>query len=110
MSINNKTFHNARTDKEKLNQLINLAYDTAEMKLRDGTASSQIIALLLEQGSEKRLLELEKLKSDIEVANARIQQLTSESESNKQYLEAIEALKTYKGSSADESYDEYEEY
>lgn len=47
----------ATTPEARENQLIALAMDEAERKIREGTASSQLICHFLKLGSEKERLE-----------------------------------------------------
>lgn len=111
MSESNKNSRKSipiRTPEAKENLLINLAVDLAEKKLRDGTASSQIIALLLNLATSKTQLELEKLRSDLRVADAKIKMMVDQETSKDLYENAIKAFKSYSGSQEDEEYeDEY---
>lgn len=91
-----------RTPEERENQLIALAWDLAEEKLRKGTASSQLITLLLSQATRKAKLELDKLRSDVEVANARVKALENQETSKELYTKAIAAFKSYSGAMDDE--------
>lgn len=100
----------ARTPEGRENQLINLAVNLAEEKLRNGTASSQIIALLLQWGSTKARLENEKLKSDLEVANAKIKQIEAQESSKEIYEQAIAAFKSYTGQPMEDDYDDEDDY
>lgn len=89
------------------NQLINLAYSLAEKKLRDGTASSQIITTLLNMRTQKTQLEVEKLRSDLKVAQAKIDNMKSQETSAQLYENAMAAFKRYSG--IDEEEDIYDE-
>lgn len=100
----------ARTPEGRENQLINYAFKLAEKKLLDGTASSQLISLLLQWGSTKMRLEMEKLKSDLEVANAKIKQMETQETSKEIYEQAIAAFKSYTGQPIEEDYDDEDEY
>lgn len=95
-----------RTPEAKENLLINLAVELAEKKLRDGTASSQIIALLLNLATSKTQLELEKLRSDLRVADAKVKMMTDQETSKDLYENAIKAFKSYSGSQEDDDYEE----
>ncbi len=97
----------ARTAEERENQLINLAVDLAERKLKDGTASSQIITTLLGLATSKAKLELERIKSDLKVAEAKVRQIELQEDSKDMYEKAIEAFKTYSGNSYEEEDEEY---
>lgn len=98
----------AKTPQQQENILISLANKLAEEKLRDGTASSQLICQVLMLGSERKKLENEKLKSDIEVANAKIKQLEQASVSGELYKKAIQAFQRYSGQEVTE-FDDFEE-
>lgn len=89
------------------NYLISLAYELAEKKLKDGTASSQIITTLLNMRTEKAELEKAKLQSDLDVANAKIENLRRQSSSEELMERAIAAFKKYSGQEDDE--DDYDE-
>jgi hypothetical protein len=99
----------AHTDEARVGQLVNLAFDLAEQKLRDGTASSQIITTLLNYASQKTQLELAKLRSDLQVADAKIKQIENAETSEESARKAIEAMKSYQGYYEEEDDpDEYE--
>lgn len=92
------------------NFLINLAYQAAEKKLKDGTASSQIITTLLNLGTQKTQLENEKLRSDLRVAAAKIETMESQRSSTELMEQALEAFKRYSGNNYDdEDEDDYDE-
>lgn len=88
------------------NYLINLAYKLAEKKLKDGTASSQIITTLLNMRTEKAELEKAKLQSDLDVANAKIENLKRQSSSEELMERAIAAFKKYSGQEDEDDYDD----
>lgn len=101
----------ARSPEARENQLINLAVDEAERRLKNGTASSQIVTLLLKNAMLKTQLELEKLRSDIALQKAKQQEIADKATSNLMYEEALAAFKSYKGDydeySEEEEYDDY---
>lgn len=92
----------ARTLEARQNQLISAAVDLAYEKLLDGTASSQIITTLLNWASVKAQLELERLRSDLRVADAKVKQIESQESSRELYENAIAAFKSYSGHVDDE--------
>lgn len=97
----------ARTPEARENQLINLAVDETERRLRNGTASSQIISLLLKLGTTKAQLELEKLRSDISLQKAKEQEIEDKASNSDLYAQALKAFREYKGdSSEDEEYED----
>lgn len=99
----------AKTMAGRENQLINLAVNLAEEKLRNGTASSQIITTLLNLATTKHQLENERLRSDLRVAEAKIKALEAQETSSDLYAKAIEAFRKYSGVTDEEEFDDYEE-
>lgn len=97
----------ARTTQARQNQLINLAVDEAERRLKNGTASSQIICTLLHHATVKAQLELEKLRGDIALSKAKEKEIEEKASNSDLYARALEAFKSYKGDrEEDEDYDD----
>lgn len=88
------------------NQLISLAVNLAEEKLRDGTASNQLIVHYLKLGSTKERLEKEKLEKENELLKAKTEALESAKRSDELYAEAIKAITRYSGHYDEGDYDE----
>lgn len=86
------------------NQLISLAVDLAEQQLRDGTASSQIIAHYLKQASVREQLENERLREENKLLRAKTEQLKSEKRSEELIEEALKAFKNYAGQGDPDDY------
>lgn len=99
----------ARTPEARENQLINLAVDETERRLRNGTASSQILTVLLKLATTKAQLELEKLRSDISLQKAKEQEIEDKASNSDLYAQALAAFKSYRGDS-DEEYDDEDDY
>lgn len=89
----------ARSVRARENQMISLAVDLAEKQLIEGTASSQIITHYLELASSKEKLKIEKLENENKLLKAKTEALGSDKELKKICLDAIEAIKSYRGSS-----------
>lgn len=96
----------ARTPEARENQLINLAVEETEKRLKNGTASSQIITVLLKLATTKAQLELEKLRSDISLQKAKEQEIEDKVSNNDLYSQALAAFRSYKGDVSDEEYDD----
>lgn len=92
----------ARTPEAMENRLINLAVKEAERRLENGTASSQIITVLLKLATTKAQLEIEKLRSDISLQRAKEQEIEDKASNSDLYAEALAAFKSYKGDIADD--------
>lgn len=99
----------ALTPEARENQLISLAIDLVEERLRNGTASSQETTHFLRLGSTSARLEKEKLRLETELVKAKTSQINSAESSEKLYSEAIKAFQKYSGngSEQEESQDEY---
>lgn len=95
----------ARTFEERENQLINLAVNEAEKRLQNGTASSQIITTLLKLATTRAKLELERLRSDISLSEAKMKEIEDRGTESERYENALKAFKMYKG-----DYEEEEEW
>lgn len=87
------------TPEARENELIALAYDNAERQLREGTASSQLIAHFLKVSLErdKRDLEKEKLINENKLLKAKADAYDSQKEKNHLYAEAIRSMGIYSG-------------
>lgn len=97
----------ARTPEGRENQIINLAMDEIEKRLLNGTASSQILTVLLKLATTKAQLELEKLRSDIALQRAKEQEIEDKASNSDLYAQALAAFRSYKGDSQEE--DEYDD-
>ena len=102
----------AMSPENREQQIIGRAYDLAEKQIMDGTASSQIITHFLKAGSTKERLELERLRTENELLQAKIKDLESKDNSESIYQAALDAMRRYSGNgrSRDEEDDEYDEY
>ena len=91
----------AITPEGREQQMISLAMDLVEQRLRDGTASSQETTHFLKLGSTKNQLEVEKLKKETELLEVKKASLESSARMEKLYSDAMEAMKTYSGQNDD---------
>ena len=87
----------ALTPESRENQLISLSVDLAEKQLREGTASSQVITHFLKLGSTKNQLELEKIRHENALLEAKTQSLQSAKRVEELYENALNAMKDYSG-------------
>lgn len=95
----------AITPEEREQQVISLAYDLAEQQIRNGTASSQVITHFLKRGSIQSELELEKLKKENALLEAKKDAIESSQRIEALYADAIEAMKKYRGTKEEDTYD-----
>lgn len=87
----------ALTPESRENQMIALSIDLAEKQLREGTASSQVITHFLKLGSTKNQLELEKIRRENELLQAKTQTLESAKRVEELYENALSAMRDYSG-------------
>ena len=98
----------ALSSEEREKQMIQLAVDLAEKKLRDGTASPQIISHYLKLASSKERLEKEKLEKENELLRAKTEALQAQKDLKDIYQNALDAMKNY-GYLGNQEIDEDEE-
>ena len=79
------------------NQLISLAVDLVEKRLREGTASSQETTHFLKLASTKSRIEKEILEKQKELITAKTEALQSQKRIEELYSEALNAMRTYSG-------------
>ena len=83
------------TDKSHENKLIALALRQTEKQLGNGTASSQIVTHFLRLSSVKAQVELEKLRLENRLLEARIEGEQQGQKLTEMMGEVLEALKSY---------------
>lgn len=87
----------ARNPENRENQLIAMAYDLAEKRLREETASAQEIVHFLKMGTAKAQLEKKKLEAETMLLESKKDAVDSAKQSSIVYQEAIEAFREYSG-------------
>ena len=107
---NEKKRRPALSPESRENQLIALAVDLVEQRLLDGSASSQETTHFLKLGSMKNQLEMEKLREENKLLQAKTESIQSAKRVEELYAEAINAMRRYSGnrSSSDDEDDQYE--
>ena len=87
------------------NQMIALAMDLVEQRLRDGTASSQETTHFLKLASPTNKLQQRKLELENELTAAKTKALGDAQEIKVLYEEALKAMRRYGGHDDNEEYD-----
>lgn len=87
----------ARTLDAREKEVVSLAVDLAEQQLKDGTASPSVITHYLKLGTTSYQLELEKLKHENELLQAKTDNIKSLGRMEELYEQAIESLRKYQG-------------
>lgn len=88
----------ALTPEARENQLIALAMNVAEQQMLDGTASPQLISHFLRAGSTKGRYEVEKLRRENELLEAKTESIKAAQHSDELYAAALDAMRSYGGS------------
>lgn len=96
-SVINRRRRPALTPEARENQMIALAVDVAEQRLLDGTASSQLITHYLKLGSTREKKENAILDKQIELIDAKVENLKSTKKTEELYANALKAMKKYSG-------------
>ena len=110
-NVNDKPIRPALNPQSRENQMISLAVDLVEQRLRDGTASAQETVHYLKLASTKAKLESERAQLENELIRAKTQALRDQADIKKLYNDAIAAMRRYSGhGSGAEEEEEYDEY
>ena len=92
-----RKFPPATTPEGRENQLIALAMNVAEERLRKGTASSQEVTHFLKLGSVNAKIERTILEKNSELLTAKTEALRSDKRVDELYAEVLVAMRTYAG-------------
>jgi hypothetical protein len=87
----------ALTPDARENQMISLAMDLVEERLRNGTATSQETTHFLKLASSNNQLEKERLIQENELTKAKIKALETGQHTEELYREALKAMRSYTG-------------
>lgn len=106
-TASNRKMRPALTPEARENQLIAMAVDLAEKQLREGTASSQVIAHYLKQSTAKTKLENERLQEENKLLRAKTKAIENAEANARAYEEVIKVLREYNGQGDDDEYYDY---
>ena len=111
-NTNNKPMRPALNPEMREQQLISLAVDLVEQRLRDGTASAQETTHFLKLASQKSKIELERAKLENKLIEAKTQAIHDQADMKTLYKDAIAAMRRYSGhgSSVEVDEDDYYDY
>lgn len=82
-------------------RLVGLAYDEAERRLKDGTASSEMICHFLRAGSSKEYLDQQLTAGKIELQEAKTEMYKAQQKTEQMFMKVIAAMKSYQGDDED---------
>lgn len=84
-----------------------MAYDLAEKKLGDGTASAQEVTFFLKLGSKTEKLAQQFKEEEIKLLRIRAETIASQQRSEELMVDALNAFKRYSGDTSGEDEDDY---
>lgn len=103
-SASKRSMRPALTPEARENQLISLATDLVEKRLREGTASSQETTHFLKLASTKARLEKQILEKQAELITAKTESINSQKNMEEVYKRAIDAMRNYSGQGDPDEY------
>lgn len=89
------------------NQIISLAYDLVEERIRKKTATSQELSLFLKMGTSQAQLEKAKLEQENKLLEAKTELIGSQKKIEELYAQAIQSMAVYQG--RDDYEDDFED-
>lgn len=93
------------TPEARENQLISMATDLIEQRLRDGTASSQETTAIIKGTLGKSRIEMEILREQKKLIEAKTESLQSAKRIEALYAEAMNAMRRYNGEDSEDEDD-----
>ncbi len=87
----------ATTPEVREQQLVGAAIDLAEQQIAAGTASAQVITHYLKLGSSREQLEQERIRGEVELQKAKMEQMASAARIESMYADALNAMRSYQG-------------
>lgn len=96
----------ALTVEARENQMISLADEEAERRIRSGKASDSLLLHYLKLGTSKNELEKAKLEQETALAAAKVESIKQAEETKELYEKAIQAMRVYSGNGDEEDYDD----
>lgn len=103
---NTPLFPPASSDEERTMQMASLAMDLAEVRMRNGIASSAEILYFIKAASPEARLERTKLEEETKLIQARVTDIERSKNTEELYSKAIAAFQEYRGIDYDEEGDE----
>lgn len=99
----------ATTPEAREQQLVALAYDEVERKIRAGEASSQELTHFLKMGSSREKREQRRIELEADLAMKKLETIESVKRVEELYEGAIQAMRSYSGQQEPGQDDNYEE-
>lgn len=87
----------AKTPEAREHQIISLAWDLAEERILDGTASNALLVQCLRMGGSRERKEKELMDARIEQTKIKTQAIEAERRMDEIYAKALDAMRIYSG-------------
>lgn len=87
-----------RTPEARERMMVALAYDEAEKRIREGSATSQELTFFLKLGTQREKAEMKRLAVQTELEEAKKEQIARASDLDQIVADALEAMRSYTGS------------
>lgn len=109
--VEKKPAYQPTTVEGRENQLIALAFDLAEKRMKEGTASATETVHFLKLGSTREKLEQQRLQNENLLLSARVDALASAKRVEELMGEALDAFRQYSGQQSTDfdDFDDFEE-
>lgn len=98
----------ARNPRDRENQMISLAVDCAEERIRSGKASDTLLCHYLKLGTTRYSLEKEKLEKENELLRAKTDAIERDKNRDELYNKVISMFKQYRGEPEDYEDEEFD--
>mgnify|MGYP007038249879 FL=1 len=92
----------AYTMEEREDRLINAAYDLAEKRILEGTASPSEVVHFLRLGTRRGRSEQSLIESKQHLVDAQVESIKSQKNTEELYANAVKAFGAYRGNTPDE--------
>ncbi len=96
--MDKKKFPPAKSLEAREEELISLAIDAVEERIRNGTASAQELVHFLKLGSIQARLDKEETQERIKLTKAKTKAIEDEKRDEAFYAQVIDAIRSYQGS------------
>lgn len=106
MGAKRRSHRPATTLEGRESQLVSLAFELAEQRMRQGTASAGEVVHFLKLGSTREQLEQSRLANENLLLSAKVDQLKSAKRQEELFEEAIKVMRVYTGQE-EAPYDRY---
>lgn len=87
----------ATTPEARENEMVAMAFDATERRIKNGDASSQELVHFLKLGSSRERLEQQRLEHENELTRVKIEAAAGQKRIEELYANAIDAMRSYSG-------------